>query len=195
MNTRLTGPRVILRMGDATDWHRWRALREISRDFLTPWEPSWPGNALTSGFFGGLMRRHWRDWRKGHAYAFLIFLRGAEGQEEALIGGISLSDIQRGIAQKGAVGYWIGQPYAEKGYMTEAGRLLCDFGFKTLKLHRLEASCLPHNEASINLLRRLGFEEEGYAKAYLQINGKWEDHILWGKMTPAKPLPPSKHSA
>ncbi|MDX2028267.1 MAG: GNAT family protein [Alphaproteobacteria bacterium] len=184
MNTRLTGRRVFLRMGDPADWAEWRSLRETSREFLVPWEPSWPPNALTYNFFCGLLRRQWRDWRKGHGYAFFIFLQAPEGQAPKLIGGITLSDIRKGIAQKGTLGYWIGQTYAGQGYMTEAAGLLCEFAFKNLRMHRLEASCLPHNEASINLLRRLGFEEEGYAKAYLQINGRWEDHILWGKMNP-----------
>jgi len=99
----------------------------------------------------------------------------------ALIGGITLNDVQTGIAQKGTLGYWIGQPYAGQGYMAEAVDLVCDFAFRTLRLHRVEASCLPNNEPSKKLLARTGFEQEGYAKAYLQINGTWQDHILWGK--------------
>jgi ribosomal-protein-alanine N-acetyltransferase len=238
LDTRLIGPRVMLRMGDVGDWRSWRNLRDLSRDFLTPWEPTWPDKAMTYGYFCGLLRRQWRDWRQGNAYAFQIFLhsrnveRGLDGgaplplaggegggpgclppdpspaktkdlpsrgkskflqplpQGErnytTLIGGITLNDIQRGIAQKGTLGYWIGKPYAGHGYMTEAVQLICDFAFQTLRLHRVEASCLPHNERSKNLLTRLGFEQEGYAKSYLQIDGKWQDHILWGKVPPGK---------
>jgi ribosomal-protein-alanine N-acetyltransferase len=80
----------------------------------------------------------------------------------------------------------MGMPYAGNGYMREAATLVSAFAFDTLLLHRLQASCLPNNEPSINLLRRLGFEEEGYAKAYLQINGEWEDHILWARLKPAQ---------
>ncbi|HEU0118363.1 MAG TPA: GNAT family protein [Alphaproteobacteria bacterium] len=98
-----------------------------------------------------------------------------------MLGGIALNDVQRGIAQKGTLGYWIGAPYANQGFMTEATQLVLDFAFYTLRLHRVEASCLPRNEPSKALLKRLGFEEEGYAKAYLQINGLWEDHVLWGR--------------
>ncbi len=181
LDTQLVGPRVILRMGDPADWRAWRFTREMSRDFLTPWEPTWPPNALHYGFFCGLLRRNWRDWRQGKAYAFLIFLRGQDNKAGTLIGGINLNDVQRGIAQKGTLGYWMGQAYMGQGLMTEAGGLVCDFAFQTLRLHRIEAGCLPHNDASKALLKRLGFEEEGYAKAYLQINGKWQDHVLWGK--------------
>ncbi len=175
------GPRVMLRMGDPLDWKAWRTMREGSRAFLEPWEPSWPHNALTYNYFCGLLRRHWRDWRNGRAYSFLVFTHGDDGKSGGLLGGIALNDIQRGIAQKGTLGYWMAERHAGQGYMTEAANLVCDFAFQTLRLHRVEASCLPRNEPSKKLLIRLGFEEEGFAKAYLQINGKWEDHLLWGK--------------
>jgi ribosomal-protein-alanine N-acetyltransferase len=182
LDTQLIGPRVMLRMGNPTDWQAWRSLRGSSREFLTPWEPTWPHNALHYSYFCSLLRRQWRDWRQGKAYAFLIFQHAGD-QAGTLIGSITLNDIQRGIAQKGTLGYWIGKPYAGQGLMTEAAGLMCDFALNTLRLHRVEASCLPHNEPSKALLKRLGFEEEGFAKAYLKINGKWADHVLWGKMS------------
>lgn len=181
LDLQLIGQRVTLRMGDTSDWRAWRNLREMSRDFLVPWEPSWPPNALTNSFFCAMLRRQWREWRQGRAYAFMIFLRDAKGGKGSLAGSITLNDIQRGIAQKGTLGYWIGRPYAGQGLMTEAAGLACDFAFKTLGLHRIEASCLPQNEPSKKLLRRLGFTEEGFAKSYLCINGEWRDHMLWGK--------------
>jgi ribosomal-protein-alanine N-acetyltransferase len=181
LETQLVGPRVILRRGDPADWRSWRAMRELSRPFLVPWEPRWPPNALTYNHFCSLLRRQWREWRQGKGYAFFIFLKNENEEAGALIGGITLSDVHRGIAQKATLGYWVGEPYTARGYMTEAARIVCAFAFGTLQLNRIEASCLPHNEPSKRLLRRLGFEEEGYAKAYLQINGRWEDHLLWGK--------------
>lgn len=96
-----------------------------------------------------------------------------------MIGSVAVTDIVRGAALKGTLGYWIGAPYARQGLMTEATRLVCDFAFNVLKLHRLEASCMPANEPSLNLLRRLGFEQEGTAKAALRINGRWEDHATF----------------
>jgi ribosomal-protein-alanine N-acetyltransferase len=184
LDTRLIGPRVILRAGDPADWKSWRAMRELSRDFLVPWEPEWPRNGLSYSFFCGLLRKHWRDWRMGKSFALMIFLQDDFGKPGALIGSITLSDVQRGIAQTGTLGYWIGKPHAGCGYMTEAAGLVCDFAFNALRLHRIEANCMPANERSINLLRKLAFEQEGYAKAYLQINGAWEDHLLWGRVNP-----------
>lgn len=184
LDTRLIGPHIVVRMGNPSDWRSWRHIRDMSRSFLVPWEPIWPENGLSYNFFCGLLRRHWRDWRQGRAYSFLILLNGEKGREGVVIGGISLNDIQGGIAQKANLGYWIGRPFAGQGLMHEAAELVCDFAFNSLRLHRIEASCLPHNEPSKNLLKRLGFEEEGYAKDYLQIYGKWEDHVLWGRTSP-----------
>jgi ribosomal-protein-alanine N-acetyltransferase len=188
-DTRLRGVRLTLRLGAPSDWREWKKLREASRSFLTPWEPTWPANALSYGFFCDMLRRQWRDWRQGKAYTFLVFLNGEGDRMDILVGGITLNNVERHTAQKGTLGYWMGEVYTGKGYMTEAAQLVCDFAFGPLELDRVEASCLPHNEPSKALLRNLGFDEEGYAKAYLQINGKREDHILWGKAAPKDRLP------
>ena len=173
---KLARPRVVLRMGVPADWQAWRELRGLSRDFLKAWEPEWPKDALSRPFFDGMLHRHMREWREGTGYGFFIF------KTDVLIGGIGLNDVRRGIAQRATLGYWIGEPYARKGYMAEAAGLMCDFAFRTLKLHRLEASCLPANEPSKLLLKRLGFAEEGYAKSYLRIDGAWQDHALFAKI-------------
>ncbi len=182
LDTQLIGPRVTLRMPESEDWRAWHALREMSRDYLTPWEPEWPSYALTYGYYCSLLRRQWRDWRSGKAYAFAVLQHN--GPRPVFLGGITLADVQLSYAQKGTLGYWIGQPHAGQGYMTEAVGLVCDFAFTRLNLQRVEASCLPRNEPSKAVLRRCGFDQEGYAKAYLQINGKREDHLLWGKNNP-----------
>jgi ribosomal-protein-alanine N-acetyltransferase len=185
LDTQLIGPRVYLRLATSEDWKEWRALREQSRAFLTPWEPQWPYNALSYAFYTNILRRHWREWRAGKTYAFTIFRH--DGAAPVLVGGITLGDVVYAEAEKGTIGYWIGEPYAGQGLMTEAVGLVCDFAFNRLRLTRIEAGCLPHNEPSRALLRRMGFELEGYAKAYLQINGRREDHLLWGKSNPHLP--------
>jgi ribosomal-protein-alanine N-acetyltransferase len=96
-----------------------------------------------------------------------------------LIGGLTLANIRRGVAQAGSIGYWMGAPYASRGYMTDAVRTLIPFAFGALRLHRLEAACIPTNTPSIRLLERLGFAREGLAREYLCINGVWEDHLLY----------------
>ena len=106
--------------------------------------------------------------------------------DDALTGGITLSNVRRGVAQMGSVGYWCGQPFARQGQTLAAVRMLTVFAFRTLALHRLEAACLPQNDASRRLLNRAGFKEEGLAAAYLKINGVWRDHVLFGLVSPLR---------
>ncbi len=167
--------RIYLRPPRQRDWKVWSGVREESREFLVPWEPTWPYDALTRGSFRRRVRAYAQEMRHGTGYSFLIFRK----QDNALLGGATLSNIRRGVAQTASLGYWIGRSYARQGYMSEALSALLDFGFEHLGMHRIEAACLPQNEASKTLLNKLGFSEEGYARQYLRINGSWQDHVLF----------------
>ncbi len=169
---------AVMRVPDMTDYEQWAALRARSRDFLTPWEPVWPANDLTRAAFRSRIRQYWRDIDDDAAYPYFIF----DAQGEVLVGALTLSNVRRGVAQTGTLGYWIGLPHARRGYMTSAVRLAVDFAFRHLGLHRVEASCLPHNRASINLLQKCGFEHEGLARGYLKIAGEWRDHLLFARL-------------
>lgn len=173
-NVRLEGDRIFLRPPVIEDWRDWAELREQSRVFLEPWEPAWPPDAHSRTVFQRRVRRQIQEWRDGAGYSFFFFRQG----DERLLGGIGLSNVRRGVAQAGTLGYWIGQPFARLGFTSEAVDSVVRFAFRDLGLHRVEAACLPHNEASRRLLRRLGFQEEGYARGYLKIAGHWQDHIL-----------------
>ena len=174
----ISGASVTLRVPQSGDYTEWAALREISRAFLVPWEPVWPADDLTRGAFRRRLRRYVEDLRADLAYSFLIF-RNSDG---VMVGGVTLANIRRGVAQAGSVGYWVGAPFARQGYMTAAMRALIPFCFGTLRLHRLEAACIPTNAASIALLEKTGFRREGYARSYLCINGKWQDHLLYARL-------------
>jgi [ribosomal protein S5]-alanine N-acetyltransferase len=174
----VVGDGVILRAPQATDHAEWAALRELSRDFLTPWEPIWPADDLSRSAFRRRIRRYSEDLRTDQSYAFLIF-RSNDGR---MVGGLTLANVRRGVAQAGSLGYWMGFPYARQGYMTAAVRAVIPFAFSTLRLHRLEAACIPTNSASIRLLENTGFVREGYAREYLCINGIWQDHLLYGRL-------------
>lgn len=171
---RLLGDKVFLRPPERGDYEDWASLRARSRDFLTPWEPSWPPDALSRASFRARLTRYAEDWRTDQGYNFFVFRA-----DERLAGGIGLSNIRRGVAETASLGYWIGQPYARRGMMSAALPLVLDFAFNRLRLHRIEAACLPHNEGSRTVLLRTGFEQEGYARRYLQIDGKWQDHVLF----------------
>ena len=173
---RIAAERLYLRPPHLRDWPQWEALRGLSRPFLEPWEPVWPDDALTRAHFQRRLRRQLAEWRGDQACAFLIFRIA----DERLVGGITIANIRRGVAQMASVGYWIGAPFARRGYMTEALVAACGFAFAALTLHRVEAACLPHNDASRGLLEKVGFEREGYAKRYLKIAGEWQDHLLFG---------------
>lgn len=173
---RLEGPRCVLRPALLRDWRDWAALRAESRGFLKPWEPEWATDALSRSTFERRLRAQTREWRSDLAYNLLIFDR----ESEALVGGLGLSNVRRGVAQSAMLGYWIGQPYARRGFVAGAVDILLDFSFDVLKLHRIEAACLPDNAASRSLLEKLGFSQEGYAREYLRIDGAWRDHVLYG---------------
>jgi ribosomal-protein-alanine N-acetyltransferase len=174
----IAGAGMTLRVPQSGDYAEWAALRETSRTFLVPWEPTWPADDLTRGAFRRRLKRYAEDLRSDIAYAFLIF----RSDDNAMVGGLTLANIRRGVAQAGSIGYWIGAPYAHKGYMTAAVRALIPFCFGTLRLHRLEAACIPANTASIRLLEKTGFQREGYARSYLCINGVWQDHLLYARL-------------
>jgi ribosomal-protein-alanine N-acetyltransferase len=174
----IAGNGVMLRVPHSGDFAEWAQLREVSRAFLTPWEPTWPADDLTRSAFRRRLKRYTEDLRNDLAYAFLIF----RNDDNALVGGLTLANIRRGVAQAGSIGYWIGAPFAGQGYMTAALRALIPFCFGTLRLHRLEAACIPSNAASVALLEKTGFQREGYARAYLCINGDWQDHLLYARL-------------
>jgi [ribosomal protein S5]-alanine N-acetyltransferase len=171
---RLTGDRVFLRPPERGDYEEWASIRARSRYFLAPWEPSWPADALSRASYRARIARYAEDWRTDQGYNFFI-LRA----DDVLTGGVGLSNLRRGVAETASLGYWIGEPHARQGLMTAALPLVLDFAFERLRLHRVEAACLPTNVPSRALLLRTGFQQEGYARNYLLIDGKWQDHLLF----------------
>jgi ribosomal-protein-alanine N-acetyltransferase len=174
----IVGDGVLLRVPQTTDYNEWMALREASREFLTPWEPTWPADDLSRSAFRRRIRRYADDLRTDQGYAFLII----RSTDNMLVGGLTLANIRRGVAQAGSIGYWMGAPYVRRGYMTAAVRAVIPFAFGTLRLHRVEAACIPTNAGSIRLLENTGFIREGYAREYLCINGIWQDHLLYARL-------------
>ncbi len=157
------------------DYEEWAALREVSRAFLVPWEPIWPADDLSRPAYRRRLKRYAQEMREDAGYALFVFQK----EDGALIGGLTLSNIRRGVTQSCSLGYWMGQPYSGKGLMRETVRCIVPFVFEQLGLHRLEAACVPNNEPSKAVLRHAGFKEEGLARRYLRINGAWQDHLLF----------------
>jgi [ribosomal protein S5]-alanine N-acetyltransferase len=171
----LNGESVTLRIPQMSDYPAWSALREQSRSFLQPWEPSWPADDVSRLAFRKRLKRYVRELDQDQAYPFFVF----RAADHTLVGGVTVSQIRRGVSQTCSIGYWMGSRYAGQGLMTAAVRTLATFAFGQLKLRRIEAACLPHNAASIRLLEKTGFRREGYAREYLCIDGAWQDHLLY----------------
>lgn len=171
----LKGENVYLRMPLSSDYEEWAKLRGASRNFLEPWEPRWAPDELSRGAFRQRLRRYRSEYALGTGVSFFAFKR----PEDVLVGGITVSNIRRGVAQTASIGYWMGESYAGKGLMLDALRLVIPFAFDTLRLHRLEAACIPDNKRSVRLLEKAGFQREGLLKSYLRIDGNWRDHYLY----------------
>jgi len=170
--------RMVMRLPQHGDYRNWVALREGSAEFLQPWEPSWAADHLSRRAFTN--RVYWAQRSQGQGNALALFLtRKGDG---TLMGAITLDNIRRGPAQSGTLGYWMGQSHARQGYMREAIEALAHHSFRRLDLSRLEAACLEENAASRALLERCGFKYEGVAQAYLQIAGRWRNHVLYSML-------------
>ncbi|MDQ8029253.1 MAG: GNAT family protein [Brevundimonas sp.] len=170
------GRGVILRSPRASDHEAWAALRRDSYAYLQPWEPTWPEDDLTRAAFRRRLSIYQRELDAGNAWPFFVFI----DHGRTLAGAITLSNVRRGVAETGTIGYWIGRRFAGQGLATASVTAMRDFAFTDLKLHRVEASCVPHNTASRRVLEKSGFALEGKARAYLKINGAWADHLLFG---------------
>lgn len=166
---------LLLRFPAMADYPAWAELRASSRAHLTPYEPEWSSDELTRAAYRRRMRRYMHDVREDQGYPFFIL----RAEDDELLGGITLSNVRRGISQTASMGYWIGARHAGRGHMTTAVGAITAMAFGELRLHRLEAACLPSNQASVRVLIKCGFRHEGLARRYLKINGAWRDHELF----------------
>ena len=175
---RIETERMTLRLPQHSDWHDWAAIRSESAGFLTPWEPVWSADHLSRKSFTN--RVYWaaRAEQQGTALPLLLIRR----DDRALLGGITLDSIRRGPAQAATLGYWVGRPHARQGYMREAILAVVHHAFTIMDLSRIEAACLPENAASRGVLEKSGFKYEGVALSYLQIAGRWRNHVLYSNL-------------
>lgn len=172
---RIETERLILRLPQQSDFSAWTSLRSNSREFLTPWEPTWASDHLTRKAFSNRVYWAQRSVRSGSGVPLFLFDR----EDGNLLGAITLDNIVRGPSQSGTLGYWIGKTFARQGYMREAILGVVQYSFETLDLSRIQAACLPENVASRGALEKCGFKYEGVAQSYLQINGRWRNHVVY----------------
>ena len=177
-SVQIESKRLILRPPVSRDYEEWAALRRDSRDFLEPWEPTWSRDHLTRRSFRNRVLWSERAIKHGEALPLLLVTRDSG----RIVGGLTLSNIRRHPAEMATLGYWTGLQFARQGYMAEALDALRVYAFARMDLSRLEAACLPENEPSRRLLERCRFKYEGVAQAYLQINGRWRNHVLYASL-------------
>lgn len=169
---------LVLRPPAANDYAAWAELRAASREHLAPWEPAWAGDELSRSAYRRRLRVYHADMLDDLGYAFFLF----KEDEQRLIGGLTLGNVRRGVTQAATLGYWLGAKHVRHGHMTRAVAALVRHAFDELRLHRIEASCMPANEASLRVLQRNCFRQEGLARRYLKIDGEWRDHILLARL-------------
>lgn len=175
---RIETERMTLRLPHHADYRAWAGLREDSVAFLAPWEPVWSADHLTRKAFTNRVYWAQRALAQGTALPVVLIRRA----DQQLLGAITLDNIRRGPVQAGTLGYWIGAPFARHGYMREAILAMVHHAFTTLDLSRIEAACLPENAASRGVLEKTGFKYEGVAQSYLQIAGRWRNHVLYANL-------------
>lgn len=170
--------RLSLRLPEHRDFREWAKLRHQSRAFLSPWEPIWAADHLSRASFTNRVYWSQRAVKNGNAVPLFVFHKEA-GQ---LVGAITLDNIRRGPSQVGTIGYWVGQQYARQGFMSEAIIAMVAHAFGALDLSRVESACLPDNVASRGVLEKAGFKYEGVAQSYIQIDGRWRNHVLYAAL-------------
>ena len=172
----LQGWRVRLRTLSEDDYEQWYAVRSRCRDWLVPWEPRPAGAPPTPEDRGSFVARcaaRERERQLSSGYGFGIFVDGQ------LAGEITLSSIQRGPFQNAFIGYWVDRELAGQGLVPEATVIVLRFAFEELALHRVEIAIVPRNHASRRVVEKLGVREESIALRYLEIDGRWEDHVRY----------------
>ena len=170
--------RLILRLPEMGDHADWAMLRRNGETFLRDWEPDWSVDHFSRKAFRNRVYWAYRSSEEKRALALFLSRR----DDGRLMGAITLDNIRRGPSQSASVGYWIGPEFSRQGFMSEALAAVVDHAFGALDLSRVEAACLAENAASRALLERSGFIREGVAKSYLQICGRWRDHLIYSNL-------------
>jgi len=167
---RVDGAPVILRALRSRDRGEWQALRAQNLEWLRRWEATSPERVTTKLAFRQLVRQSDREAAEGRLQPFVIETEGR------LVGQMHLFGIAWGSLRCASAGYWVSESVAGQGIMPLALAAACDHAFVGLGLHRVEVNIRPENTASLRVVEKLGFRDEGLRLRYLHIDGDWCDH-------------------
>jgi ribosomal-protein-alanine N-acetyltransferase len=189
LTTRLLTARLLLRAPRTGDVAEIRRLMRANHEHLKPWNPAPPAGEDPSSIteVSKTVLRQRRDWKRGTGFVLMVAERE---RPERFVGKIALNGIMRGAMYGAYLGYWMAADQQGKGLVTEAISAVLDFAFGPAGLHRVQAAIMPRNERSLRVIEKLEFRREGYAERYLQIAGKWEDHVLFARTREEHTLPP-----
>jgi [ribosomal protein S5]-alanine N-acetyltransferase len=177
----ITSDRLILRIAIKTDIPEILKYFTENKNYFTPFYPVLLDHLFTEEYWQYQIENNILEFIHDQSLKLFIF---PQGKSHQVIGTINFTNFMRGAAHFCYVGYSLAESQQGQGYMTEALKAATDYVFKELNFHRIMANYMPHNRRSGNVLKRLGFVVEGYARDYLLINGKWEDHILTSLVNP-----------
>lgn len=147
-----------------------------NREHLRPWEPARPRSFYQLEHHRRQLAFDKLKMSVGQLFKVWLFEK-EDAAMERIIGSVAVSEIMRGCLLSGYLGYRMDKDYTGRGYMTEAVGKVVEYAFQVLGLHRLEANIMPRNKASLRVVEKLGFYEEGLCRKLLFINGRWEDHL------------------
>jgi len=171
---RLTTDRMVVRLVYERDAHRLAEYYAANREFLRPWEPVRDDSHCYPSGWQARLGLITEMQKQGSAYYFILL----DPDEHEVLGVANYSNVLRGAFHACYLGYSLGEKWQGQGLMFEALQSTLRYMQRQERMHRIMANYMPHNKRSGDLLARLGFEREGYAKDYLMINGKWQDHVL-----------------
>ncbi|MBD1823951.1 GNAT family N-acetyltransferase [Cyanobacteria bacterium FACHB-DQ100] len=145
-----------------------------NRAFLEPFEPLRPANFHSREFWSQQIEKSLIEFGYDRSLRLFLFKKD---DPRTVIGAVNFTNMSQGVLYSCNLGYSLAEKEQGHGYMNEALQAAIQYVFTDLNLHRISANYMPHNRRSANVLKKLGFVIEGYARDYLLINGKWEDHI------------------
>jgi len=173
--------RQIIRLAEQKDVPEVVRYVHDNREFLQSWEPGRNPEYFTEDYWKRTLARNWSDFIDDQSLRMHLF---AGETDSRVIGTLNFSNFVRGAAQYCTMGYSLAEEEQGKGYMSEAIPPALKYVFEELNMHRVIACYMPHNVRSAALLKRLGFVVEGFARDYLLIDVRWEDHVITGIVNP-----------
>ena len=175
MNLVFETERLALGLPARAEAHEVAEFYSSNREHLQPWSPTFHPGLFSADFWAAEVDRRQADFEAGREVRGFLYLRGGPGR---VVGTLSLAQIVRGAFHACTLGYGLAADAQGRGFMVEAVLGAVRYAFGPLGLHRVMADYMPRNRRSAAVLRRAGFVVEGYARDYLLIDGRWEDHVL-----------------